>query len=131
VPKTQAVKLIEAISDHIDGAVPFITIFCSFSLTYGLNGKQMPESDRYAFLKEFVEDTFLSSSGEIIAETSLVTLTAISYIIPKRPELVRIFEDALRSNLVALLGEGSPVLLRSRMALMLGYYADMLFKSDG
>jgi len=69
----------------------------------------------------------LNSPNEIIAETCLVALTAISYILPRRTDLVPVFEEVLAKNIDTLLSSGS-VLLRVRMSLLLGYYADMLFE---
>lgn len=62
-----------------------------------------------------------------MAETSLVALTAISYILPRRADLVPIFERVLATNIDQILNKGS-ILLRARMSLLLGYYADMLFE---
>lgn len=65
---------------------------------------------------------------ELIAETCLVTLTAISYILPRRADLVPFFEKTLKTNLEKIISQNS-LILRVRMSLLLGYYADMLFKS--
>jgi hypothetical protein len=54
-------------------------------------------------------------------------LTAISYILPRRNDLVPYFEKILAENIDKILSEQS-ILLRVRMSLLLGYYADMLFK---
>ena len=67
------------------------------------------------------------SNPEIIGETCLVALTAISYILPRRADLVPIFENILAKNIDQILNQGS-TLLRVRMSLLLGYYADMLFE---
>lgn len=64
-----------------------------------------------------------------------MALTTISYILPRRYDLVPIFEEALAKNIDGILGGVSQqtplpmtqVLLKSRMSLLLGYYADMLF----
>jgi hypothetical protein len=56
-----------------------------------------------------------------------VALTAISYILPRRADLVPYFEKTLIENIDAVLSQDS-ILLRSRMSLLLGYYADMLFR---
>lgn len=71
----------------------------------------------------------MNSPPEIIAETCLVALTAISYILPRRNDLVPIFEEVLAKNIDILLSENS-ILLRVRMSLLLGYYADMLFEKQ-
>jgi hypothetical protein len=73
----------------------------------------------------------LGTSQEIIAETCLVALTTISYILPRRSDLVPIFEEVLALNIDRLLGNGSEIgniLMKARMSLLLGYYADMLFQ---
>ena len=57
----------------------------------------------------------------------MVALTAISYILPRRNDLVPYFEKILAENIDKILSEQS-ILLRVRMSLLLGYYADMLFK---
>jgi hypothetical protein len=75
----------------------------------------------------YQDSQFLQNTPEIIAETSLVALTAISYILPRRNDLVPLFERVLVANIDKILSQGS-ILLRSRMSLLLGYYADMLFE---
>ena len=72
----------------------------------------------------------LGTSQEIIAETCLVALTTISYILPRRTDLVPIFEEVLALNIDRILANGPEVgnvLMKARMSLLLGYYADMLF----
>lgn len=72
------------------------------------------------------DSLYLQSSPEIIAETALVALTVIAYVLPRREDLVPIFDSSLAGNIDQILSQGS-VLLRARMSLLLGYYADMLF----
>jgi hypothetical protein len=84
---------------------------------------------------QFQNSKFLQAEKEIIAETCLVALTAISYILPRRNDLVPVFEESLAFNIDKLLGIGQGqqetghniTLLRARMSLLLGYYADMIF----
>lgn len=74
----------------------------------------------------------------LVAETCIVAITVISYILPKRQDLVPYFEQALAQNIDNILMSNNPksddpleraktILVRARLALMLGYYADMLF----
>jgi hypothetical protein len=79
----------------------------------------------------------LVNHPEIVAETCLVALTTISYILPRRSDLVPVFEEVLATNIDRILGIGAnpdtltshgSILLRARMSLLLGYYADMLFE---
>jgi hypothetical protein len=122
--KTQAAKIIEALCDNIDGAVSFITFFACQSINMSLRKKSI-EGIPYDF-SSFNNSAFLQSSPEIIAETCLVALTTISYILPRRQDLVPIFDRTLAENVELILSQGS-IILRARMSLLLGYYADMLF----
>ena len=95
-----------------------------------------------------MNEPFLSSApSAIVAETCLVALTVVSYILPKRKDLVPLFQDCLATNITNLLARdpifgqsviknfefsmkssaGASIILRARMSLLLGYYADMLF----
>jgi hypothetical protein len=78
---------------------------------------------------QFMTSPFLKSSPEIIAETCLMALTGISYVLPRRADLVPIFEGVLDKNIDVILSSES-LILKARMSLLLGYYADMLFKSN-
>lgn len=84
-------------------------------------------------------DPFLQNSPIIVAETCILALTVISYILPKKDHLVPLFQEALARNINQIL-ERTPlplnakpmdvaltVVLRARFSLLLGYYADMLF----
>jgi hypothetical protein len=58
-----------------------------------------------------------------------MALTGISYVLPRRADLVPIFEGVLDKNIDVILTSES-LILKARMSLLLGYYADMLFKSN-
>ena len=70
----------------------------------------------------------MKAPAEIIGETCLVVLTAISYTLPRRVDLVPFFEAMLANNIDIILSPES-IILRARMSLLIGYYADMLFKN--
>ena len=127
VIKTQGAKLLEAICDNIDGSVSFITFFCCAAINLAFNTQD--EVVQQTEIAQFKETKFLQSSPEIIAETCLVAITAISYVLPRRDDLVPLFERTLMNNLPNILNENS-ILLRARMSLLLGYYADMLFRGN-
>ncbi len=91
VIKTQAAKLLESISDHIDGAVSYTCIFCCNAVSFALK-HQKENIANFVTLTEFQDSLFLQLPPELIAETSLIALTTISYIVPKRPDLVLLFE---------------------------------------
>lgn len=138
VIKTQGAKLVETLCDNVDGAVSFLTLFSCQSIALAYD----PQSGAIASISAVQENfypgeyfqyrdyNFLKSEPEIIAETCLVALTAISYILPRRADLVPVFEDSLAHNIDRLLIADEnqlSVLVRSRMSLLLGYYADMIF----
>lgn len=98
VVKTQAAKLIEALCDSVDGSVSFITLFCCQAINVALNNGQVQSHPSVDFAV-FQQSQFMQSPPEIIAETCLVALTAISYILPRRADLVPIFDSALATNI--------------------------------
>lgn len=111
--------------DNIDGAVSNITIFCCAAINTALQGAPVqPEQ-----LLNMQDDPFLHNTPEIIAETCIVAMTVISYILPRRKDLIPIFEETLAVNIDKILSQDN-VLLRARLSLLLGYYADMLFSKQ-
>lgn len=124
IVKTQAAKIIEALCDNIDGAVSFITYFTCQSINKSLKQKLIDGISQD--FSVFNNSSFMQSPPEIVVETCLVALTTISYILPRRQDLVPIFDRTLAENIEQILNKGS-ILLKTRMALLLGYYADMLF----
>ena len=88
--------------------------------------------------------TFLNRNDPIfIADTCLLSLTCMSYLIPQRDDLIAIFEETISLNIQTLLKRNpipssevdikeaaKAVVLRNRLGLLLGYYADMLFTND-
>lgn len=123
--KTNAAKVLESMCDNIDGATSSITIFCCAAINTALQGAPVqPEQ-----LLDMHDDAFMHSHPEIIAETCITAMTVISYILPRRKDLIPIFEETLSTNIDKILSEES-VLLRARLSLLLGYYADMLFSKQ-
>lgn len=126
--KTQGAKLLEAICDNIDGAVSFATQFSCQAINLAFNYKD-PLVNAQTELQIYKDAKFLQQPPEIIAETCMVALTAISYILPRRNDLIPMFEKTLGNNLDSILHKNS-VILQARMSLLLGYYADMLFREN-
>jgi hypothetical protein len=129
VPKTQAVKLLEALCDRIDGTVPFVTIFAAtvISVVLGTPSESI-RKEQLDLFKEYENSAFLKGDKLVIAESCLVALTALSYVIPKRPEMTTIFEETMSAHINDFVKTDS-IIMRSRFALMLGYYADMIYKN--
>ena len=80
---------------------------------------------------EFMKNRFLARNPpEIIIETSLLSLTITSYLLPKRMDIINALDHMLKRNLDLLISSETNVLIQARMALFYGYYTDILFKDD-
>lgn len=128
--KTQAAKILESMCDSIEGSTSFLAVFACKSLDWALQGKPNLENAQgeYVMLLQSMKDSvFLANySPEEIADCSMMALTMVSYIIPKRPDLVRIFDETMYNNYDKMTAKET-ILLRARLCLLLGYYADMVF----
>ena len=129
--KTQAAKWLEAFADKIDGSISFLSMFCIQAIDWYINEKQNNIQSRmnYLVLIEFFKHKFLSHNRpEIIIETWLMSLTIVSYLLPKRVDIIAALDVILKRNLEPLIT--SHILIQSRLALFLGYFADILFRGD-
>lgn len=87
--KTEAAKLLEAMCDHIDGSLSFVSRFCSEAIKYACKGCHPEMLANYPFLAQFPSSLFiLKSSQEIIIETSFLVMADISYLTPKRKDVL-------------------------------------------
>jgi hypothetical protein len=86
--KTKAASLLEAMCDNIDGSVTTLVQFSTNALNYSLQGQDLTQVN----LMNMQNDPFITSTPPaIIAETCIVALTVVSYIVPKREDLVPLF----------------------------------------
>ncbi len=131
IPKTEAAKLLEALCDHIDGALTFTAFFCCESIRYAARAWTLEEAKKNPVLSTYITTSRLltKSSQEDIIETCLMAMTDISYSTPSRKDIFLLFEKVLSENFSAIFDTASP-LIKCRAALMLGYYADNLFQQD-
>jgi hypothetical protein len=90
--------LLESICDSIDGAITFVTLFCGQSMIYALKNNKVIDVNTKD-IEGYINTKFLEQSTEIIGETCLVALTAISYTLPRRADLVPFFESVLHVNI--------------------------------
>ena len=141
--KSQACKLLEAICDNVFGAITFVTFFSCSAVNMALQGEQGTVFDG-EMMESMKNCVFLQRTDPIfIADTCLLALTCMSYVIPQREDLVRIFESTISGNVntfllrhpiagndVDVMNAAKTVILRSRFGLLLGYYADMLFQNN-
>lgn len=129
--KTQAAKCLEAFADKIDGWISFLSMFWIQAIDWYINGNHNNAQSQlnYLVLIEFYKQRFLSTNRpEVIIETCLLSLTIVSYLLPKRVDIIAGLDVIVKRNLEALIS--SHVLIQSRLAIFLGYFADILFKGD-
>ena len=93
--KTQACKLLENMCDNVDSATTCVTTFACNALDLALkkaSGVQAPTPmfSQYG-LWNMENDVFLQRPPVLVAETCILALTVISYILPKKDHLVPIF----------------------------------------
>lgn len=89
-----------------------------------MNGKQNDKDSavKYLVLSEFFKGRFLKNNNpEIIIETCLLAITIVSYLVPKRIDLINALNQMICRNLDLLL-EKAPLLVQARMSLFLGYF---------
>jgi len=130
--KTQAAKWLESFWDKIDGCISFCSMFWIQSIDCYINGNQnsMEMRPNYLVLIEFFKGKFLGSkSPEIIIESCVMSLTIISYLLPKRLDILQALDFMLKRNQNSLIND-SHILIQARMALFYGYFSDILFKDD-
>jgi hypothetical protein len=128
IVKSQAAKILEGLCDNIEGSTSFMAVFTCKALTWALKGKpQVSTGDDLEVLMPFLDSYMMANfQPEDIADVCMLALTMVSYIIPKRADLVMIFDQSLSQNF-DIITSTENILLRSRMCLLLGYYADMIF----
>jgi len=131
IPKTEAAKLIETLCENIDGCISFIMLFASESIKYACTGGDPLTLVNYTMLSGFnITNNFLiSSTPEEIIETALMIISDINYFVIRRKNIFKMLENLLIGCYVQLF-ESPSVLIKSRLALMLGYYASDLFKEE-
>ena len=64
-------------------------------------------------------------------DACLMTLTVMSYLLSRRPDLISMIEQMLRANLPFFQNAKLHPVIIVRLCLFLGYYCDNLFKANG
>lgn len=88
--KTEAAKLLEALCDHIDGCMSFTSIFCCEAIKYGCRREANEALANYPLLSQFYTRSMflLKSNHELIIETCIMVMSDISYLTPKRKDIL-------------------------------------------
>jgi len=129
VLKSQAAKFIETIGDKIPG---FFRLICELScdaLEYAVT--KDPNMELYPTLgRHYTECRFFAyCSDEDLIDVCLLTLTMVSYALPKQDKIKERFVD-ICERITKPVMERHSVLLNCRLTVMLGYYIDILYKGD-
>lgn len=66
------------------------------------------------------------STDEEKVDTSIIFLTLVSYMLPKKVEIVKLLKQTMNQITYPLIELKNP-LLESRLSLFLGYYIDILY----
>jgi hypothetical protein len=124
--------------DNVDGSTTCGAIFCCNAINK-VFGKPISEE---AFWGMENDSFLLQTEPEFIIDACLVALTVISYILPERADLTKIFTETMDSNVHELLDRkpilpqysniqiAKAVIIRSRLSLLMGYYGDLLFVNN-
>lgn len=121
-------------ANKIDGSISFITMFCIQAIDMFINGYEGDQSvaPQYVIIYDFLKNEsrfFANNRKEVIIETSILCVTIVSFLLPKRADLVENLDVCICRNLEKLLKD-SHYLIQARMALFYGFFADILFKKD-
>jgi hypothetical protein len=127
--KSQAAKFIETVGDKIKGIFPSLCHLTLDILEYAVI--KDPNMDLYPTLKEHYQDSkfFKYCSDEDLIDVSILTLTMVSYALPKDATLKSRFISIVEKVTKPILDRNS-LLLNCRLTIMLGYYIDILYKND-
>eukprot|EP00831_Metopus_contortus_P002276 TRINITY_DN10835_c0_g1_i7.p1 TRINITY_DN10835_c0_g1~~TRINITY_DN10835_c0_g1_i7.p1 ORF type:complete len:745 (-),score=72.50 TRINITY_DN10835_c0_g1_i7:22-2256(-) len=128
VTKVQTAKLLEAFCDHIDGCLSFVALLCGECLKHASTGATVESMQENKILGTFYKTShFLQhTSNERMTETCLVIISDLSYLTPRRKDVFQLFENILVHSYTFFF-ESSSILIKCRIALMLGYFADHIF----
>lgn len=142
VPKTHACKLIESICDSVHTANSYITKFCCSVINLVYGGSQAEGLYDKSIL-QLQHEVFFQSDQVLIVDTCLLMLTCMSYVIPTRQDLMTVLSDTIETNLEKLsakpeftdqkeddMSAAKSVILPTHLSLVIGYYADLLFKRN-
>jgi len=127
ITKTAAAKMIENICDHIDGALSFVCFIAFEIINDTIATSLSPETPISPQLLEYSKGKFLMSPPDIKVETCLMIVSVLSYIIPKRNDLLQLLQKTLIQNSNFFLNQSASALVRARLCLILGYYSENLF----
>jgi hypothetical protein len=89
----------ETLCDHIDGALSLLGNLAVFLIQYSIKSDNLEDLDtKYPVLKEFSQSVFMHTPAEIRVETCLLVISILSYLLPKRADLIITLEQCIKDN---------------------------------
>ncbi|KAL4471311.1 hypothetical protein ABPG73_018224 [Tetrahymena malaccensis] len=130
--KCAAAKLLETVCDYIDGFETIVSLLLIQIVGFSIKFENITDVDaNYPNLTPFKETVFMSKTERHIRiETCFVALSVLSYLTPKRPDIVGQIELLLREHAQFLFNHNIHRLIKVRVCLMLGYYTDSVFQNE-
>lgn len=124
--KSTSASLLETICNKIDGSLKFLLAFCQ-KLIYSIV-KFEPLNNTAMFLP-FLNSEFFKSSDELKVETALLSFCIVSFMVVKRPDLVKEMEKFLTELLDSLFFSGTG-LIKNRLCMVVHYYCEHIFQDE-
>lgn len=145
--KCASAKLLETVCDNIDGFETIVSLMLIQTISSSIEFEDINDIDaKYPQLINFKQTVFFARTPRHIRiETSLLSLSILSYLTPKRPDIVKMIENLFithsafffnpqltsKAGTSLLTPFNDPLgLLKARICMVLGYYMDSLFKSN-
>lgn len=127
--KSQAAKFIETLADKLKGVFIPICSLCCDLLEYAIF--KDPNMEVYPILKDNYNDckVLMNLTDEDLIDVSITILTMVSYALPKDEALKARFIQTLEKTTKPIMDRNS-LMLNCRLTCLLGYYIDILYKSQ-
>ncbi|EGR28514.1 hypothetical protein IMG5_173700 [Ichthyophthirius multifiliis] len=130
--KCASAKLLETICDYIDGFETIVSLLLLQIMSASISCENLESMDsQFPSLSIFKSTVFLSKCPrEKRIETCLIGLSVLSYLTPKRLDIVAQIELLIKNQINFFFNKDLNPIIKARVCLMLGYYADTIFQAD-
>jgi hypothetical protein len=127
--KSQAAKFIETLADKLTGMFIPVCSLCCDLLEYAIF--KDPNMDNYPILKDNYNNckVLMNLTDEDLIDVSITILTMVSYALPKDDALKARFIQAVEKTTKPIMDRNS-LMLNCRLTCLLGYYIDILYKTE-
>jgi len=128
VPKTEAIRLLEALCTDIDGTLSFTVIICTEIIKYGCIRKNNESSPSTMSLSQMYNSSIfiIKTSTEILIETAILILADLNYTLHRRKDIGHLIESVM-SEYTNILINSSSQLIKCRLALFFRFYGKLFY----